>query len=115
MKNRPSACVTASYVVPDGSWTAAIVAPGISAPWASLTTPVIEAVVTPCAAAGVANTPSASNAATAHTHPDRIEEVIANSTLNTGYRKRAILARPGNLFETKKPPGQRRERPAASD
>ena len=32
MTNRPSACVTASYVVPEGSCTASTVAPGITAP-----------------------------------------------------------------------------------
>ena len=32
MKKRPSACVTASYVVPDGSWTAMMPAPGMTPP-----------------------------------------------------------------------------------
>ena len=44
---RPSPCVTASYDVPDGWWTALTVAPGITPPDASLTRPVIAAVVTP--------------------------------------------------------------------
>src|SRR5206468_8324679 len=51
MKNRPSPRVIASYVVPDGWWTAVTTAPGITPPWASLTRPVIDAVVTPCALA----------------------------------------------------------------
>src|SRR3989442_14240973 len=49
MKNRPSLCVTVSYEVPEGSWTAITVAPGMTPPCASLMTPVTEAVVTPCA------------------------------------------------------------------
>src|SRR5436190_1540315 len=49
MKNRPSPCVMVSYLVPEGSWMAVTAAPGITAPCASLTRPVIEAVVTPCA------------------------------------------------------------------
>jgi hypothetical protein len=53
MKYRPSAWLTLSYEVPDGTWTATTVAPGTTPPCESLTTPVIEAVVTPCAAARV--------------------------------------------------------------
>src|SRR6266850_4240617 len=49
MKYRPSPCVTVSYEVPDGSCTAVTVAPGMTPPCASLTIPVTEAVVTPCA------------------------------------------------------------------
>src|SRR4051794_40025170 len=58
--NRPSPCVTPSYEVPDGWCTAVIVAPGMTPPEASLTMPVIEAVVT-CADDGAAT------ARTAHT------------------------------------------------
>ena len=46
IENRPSGRVTASYVVPDDSWTAVTVAPGMAFPWASLTMPVIDPVVT---------------------------------------------------------------------
>src|SRR5712692_1351418 len=52
--NRPSPCVTASYDVPEGWWTADTVAPGITPPDASLTTPAIAAVVTPWAWATLA-------------------------------------------------------------
>ena len=41
-------------MVPDGSCTATTVAPGMTAPCASLTTPLIALVVTPCAAASEA-------------------------------------------------------------
>ena len=49
IENRPSACVKASYVDPDGSCTAVTVAPGTASPWASFTMPAMELVVTPCA------------------------------------------------------------------
>ena len=49
MTNRPSPCVTASYFVPDGTWTAVTDAPGTTAPCASRTTPAIDPVVTPWA------------------------------------------------------------------
>src|SRR3954470_4840491 len=48
---RPSACGTASWVLPEAWCTATTVAPGITAPCASFTTPLIAPVVTPCALA----------------------------------------------------------------
>src|SRR5436190_10989662 len=61
MKNRPSPCVMVSYLVPEGSWMAVTAAPGITAPCASLTRPVIEAVVTPCAYGGLTEATDTAN------------------------------------------------------
>src|SRR5438552_16913760 len=107
MKNRPSACETVSYVVPDGSWTATIAAPGITAPWASRTTPVIEAVVTPCAASVPALRAHANNAATAQTIRDLIGQFIASSRLKRCLRQ-AILACVRKHGGDKKAAGRRR-------
>ena len=49
LRMMPSACVIASYTVPDGSCVAVTLAPGMTCPCASLTRPCMAAVVTPCA------------------------------------------------------------------
>ncbi len=71
-KNCPLALVTASYEVPDGTWIAVIDTPGTTEPEASFTTPVIAAVVTPCAdaRAGSPNSVMAHSTASA-TSPTR--------------------------------------------
>ena len=51
IENRPSARVTASYVVPDGSWIAITLAPATGSCWVLVTMPVTAPVVTPCASA----------------------------------------------------------------
>ena len=49
IENRPSARVTASYVVPDGSWIAITLAPATGSCWVLVTMPVTAPVVTPWA------------------------------------------------------------------
>ena len=49
IENRPSARVTASYVVPDGSWIAITLAPTTGSCWVLVTMPVTAPVVTPWA------------------------------------------------------------------
>ncbi len=66
MKNRPSPCVTASYVVPEGTCTTLMLTPGTTAFCASRATPAIDPVVTPCAATGWATASSATPSAIAH-------------------------------------------------
>ena len=51
IENRPSARVTASYVVPDGSWIAITLAPATGSCWVLVTMPVTAPVVTPWASA----------------------------------------------------------------
>src|SRR5438034_6351499 len=59
-----------------------MLAPGITPPCASLTTPVIEAVVTPCAAEGLTHVASAHSAiANADTNRDLIQQLIAGSSM----------------------------------
>src|SRR6266550_6139846 len=54
--NRPSARVTALYVVPDGVWTAVTRPPSRGAPEESVTMPATADVVTPWAATAPAKT-----------------------------------------------------------
>src|SRR5258706_15811690 len=115
MVNRPSDCVTASYVVPEGTCTATMLAPGMTAPCASLTTPVTAAVVTPCAARGLADIASARSAPIAHTRRDHFTCFIANSCgrdcskkttrfysgrCNEGTTKKAVRHAPDGLDPT---------------
>src|SRR5712691_8110756 len=77
----------------------------MTAPWASLTTPVTAAVVTPCAAVGLADSASARNAPIAHTKRDLFTCFIADSR-EMGYFKRPIIVpRCYDVYETKRPPG----------
>src|SRR5262249_54923276 len=82
-----------SYVVPEGWCTAVTVAPGITAPCTSETSPVILPVVTPCANAGRAETTSANSAPIAYSRRDLFKCFITLSCLwNRGKDLQFYLA-----------------------
>src|SRR5262245_7888086 len=103
---RPSDCVTASYVVPDGSWTAEMLAPGMTAPWSSLTVPVIDAVVIVCAFTEGAESTSAHIAPITPTRRDHLVFVIAVSISGKDYEKTCDFTPAGvTTLEQKRPAG----------